>query len=168
VEAGTGDVVPALAGGVDHTDFGLLLAQAMDAYVGHLHRRLADRGFTDLRPTFGLPLRALHERARTLTELARELGVSKQAAAKVVGELDQRRLIERGPSPADGRATILRLSSRGRALVAAAIEIGDAVERDLAADLGEAAASGLRAALERLARNPPWTEGGPSRRRRVW
>lgn len=154
--------------GRTRTDFGLLLAQALNSYVAHLHRGLADHGFSDLRPTFGLPLRALHERPRTLTELARALGVTKQATAKVVGELEHRRLIEREPSPADGRSTLLRLSGRGRSLVAAAIEIGNAVERDLADELGEEAAAGLRAALERLAHDPPWTGGPAPRTRAVW
>jgi len=150
------------------TDFGLLFAQALNAYVAHLHRRLGERGFSDLRPTFGLPLRALHEQPRTLTELARGLGVSKQAAAKIVAELDGRSLIEREPSPDDGRATLLRLSARGRSLVRAAIEIGNAVERDLARDLGDDAAAHIRAGLERLAHDPPWSEPAPVRARRVW
>jgi DNA-binding MarR family transcriptional regulator len=150
------------------TDFGLLLAQALNRYVGYLHRRLAEEGFADLRPTFGLPLRALHRNPRTLTELARELGVSKQAAAKVVDELHHRRLIERAPSPDDRRATLLRLSAGGEALVAAAIATGNAVERDLAGDLGEGAAACLRTGLERLAYDPPWRDAAPSRSRRVW
>jgi DNA-binding MarR family transcriptional regulator len=150
------------------TDFGLLLAQAFNAYIEHLHRGLADRGFSDLRPAFGLALRALHERPRTLTALAGELGVTKQAAAKVVGELEARSLIEREPSPDDRRATLLRLSPRGRALVAAAIRIGNAVERDLGRDLGDDAAAHLRAALERLAYDPPWAGEPPARARRVW
>ena len=150
------------------TDFGLLFAQALNAYVAHLHRQLGERGFSDLRPTFGLPLRALHEQPRTLTELARGLGVSKQAAAKIVAELDGRSLIEREPSPDDGRATLLRLSARGRSLVRAAIEIGNAVERDLARDLGDDAAAHIRAGLERLAHDPPWSEPAPVRARRVW
>jgi DNA-binding MarR family transcriptional regulator len=150
------------------TDFGLLLARALNAYVEHLHRELGARGFHDLRPTFGLPLRALQERPRTLTELAGELGVTKQAAAKIVGELEGRGLIAREPSPDDGRATLLRLSGSGRSLIAAAIEIGNAVERDLARDLGTDAAAGLRAGLERLAYDPPWDDGSPSRAGRVW
>jgi len=150
------------------TDFGLLLARAFNAYVEHLHRGLADAGFTDLRPTFGLTLRALHRRPRTLTELARELGVSKQAAAKVVGELEGRALVEREPSPEDGRSTVLRLTGRGTSLVAAAIRIGDAVERDLGRDLGDDAAAHVRAALERLAYDSPWGDGPPARPRRVW
>jgi DNA-binding MarR family transcriptional regulator len=150
------------------TDFGLLLAQAFNRYIEHLHRGLADRGFVDLRPTFGLALRALHERPHTLTGLAGELGVTKQAAAKVVGELEARSLIEREPSPDDGRSTLLRLSPRGKSLVAAAIRIGNAVERDLAHDLGDDAGAHLRAGLERLAFDPPWSEAPPVRARRVW
>jgi DNA-binding MarR family transcriptional regulator len=150
------------------TDFGLLLAQALNRYVEHLHRRLGEEGFTDLRPTFGLPLRALHARPRTLTELAGQLGVSKQAAAKVVGEMERRRLIERHPSPQDGRSTLLRLSTRGEALVSAAIEIGAAVERDLADRLGPRAAAGLRAGLERMVADPPWDDAPVRRMRTVW
>jgi DNA-binding MarR family transcriptional regulator len=150
------------------TDFGLLLAQAFNMYIEHLHRELADRGFSDLRPTFGLALRALHARPRTLTELGAELGVTKQAAAKLVGELEGRSLIEREPSPTDGRSTLLRLSPRGKSLVAAAIRIGSVVERDLARELGDEAAAHIRAGLERLAYEPPWSDGPPARARRVW
>ena len=149
-------------------DFGLLLAQALNAYVAHLHRALGERGFADLRPTFGLPLRALHRRPQTLTELAGALGVSKQAAAKLVRELEVRRLVEREPSPDDGRATLLRLSGRGRALVAAAIEIGNTVEGDLTGRLGDDAAAGLRAGLERLAGDPPWPPAESARAPKVW
>ena|SRR5690242_4981283 len=145
------------------TDFGLLLAQALNGYVEHLHRELGERGFTDLRPTFGLLLRALHAQPRTLTDLSRELGVSKQAAAKVVGEVERRGLVEREPSPVDRRATVLRLSARGEALVTAAIEIGNTVERDLPADVG------LRDGLERLAHDPPWAGGEPPKGGgRIW
>lgn len=94
--------------------------------------------------------------------------MSKQAAAKVVAELEMRSLIEREPSPDDGRSSLLRLSSRGRSLVAAAIQIGNAVERDLARDLGGGAAAHIRAGLERLAYDPPWRDGPPARARRVW
>jgi DNA-binding MarR family transcriptional regulator len=152
------------------TDFGLLLARAFNTYVEHLHGELDARGFPDLRPTFGLPLRALHRGPRTLTELAVELGVSKQAAAKVVGQLERRRLIEREPSTTDRRATLLHLSASGRSLVAAAIHIGGDVERDLARELGPDTAAEMRVALERLAYDPPWTRGpgSPARAQRVW
>jgi DNA-binding MarR family transcriptional regulator len=152
------------------TDFGLLLARAFNAYVEHLHDRLAGAGFPDLRPTFGLPLRALHHEPRTLTELGAELGVSKQAAAKVVGELERRGLIRRTPSPADGRATILHLTQSGRLLVATAIEVGNQVEQDLTREMGHTAAADLRLALERLAYDAPWTRspGSQVATRRVW
>jgi hypothetical protein len=67
-----------------------------------------------------------------------------------------------------GRSTLLRLSPRGTSLVAAAIRIGNKVERDLACDLGDDAAAHIRAGLERLAYDPPWSDGPPARARRVW
>ena len=74
--------------------------------------------------------------------------MTKQTAAKLVGELDQRRLIEReavaGRRPGHAPAS---LSRRGRALVAAA---------------------GLRTGLERLVSEPPWDVGAGVRSRRVW
>lgn len=152
------------------TDFGLLLARAFNAYVEHLHDQLAAGGFPDLRSTFGLPLRALHHEPRTLTELGAELRVSKQAAAKVVGELERRGLVQRTPSPADGRATLLHLTESGRLLVATAIDVGNHVERDLTRELGHTAAADLRLGLERLAYDAPWTRspGSQAATRRVW
>jgi hypothetical protein len=52
--------------------------------------------------------------------------------------------------------------------VEAAIEIGNAVERDLAGDLEERGAGGLRSGLERLAYDPPWDGKPASRAGRVW
>jgi hypothetical protein len=59
------------------------------------------------------------------------------------------------------------MTGRGTSL-AAAIRIGDAVERDLGRDLGDDAAAHVRAALERLAYDSPWGDGPPARPRRVW
>ena len=49
-----------------------------------------------------------------------------------------------------------------------AIEIGNAVERDLARELGEGAAAHIRSGLERLAYDPPWGEAAPARAGRIW
>ncbi|MFC3172732.1 MarR family transcriptional regulator [Novosphingobium bradum] len=50
-------------------------------------------------------------------QLAEALGISKQACSRVLRELDEGRLIERRPNPADSRSTLLSLSERGRALI---------------------------------------------------
>lgn len=131
-------------------DFGILLALAYRVYVDELHAALAARGYPDMRPSFGAVFRALHEQPLTLTQLAEQLGTSKQAAAKLVAELVERGLVVQRASDEDRRRKDLTLSPRGRALVRAAIDVGAKVEARLVAEVGARAVAGLRAALEHL------------------
>ena len=86
----------------------------------------------------------------TLSALARDLGITKQAVARVVDDMRAAGLVEQLPDPSDGRARLLALTDRGDAMVDAAIEIGTAYERRLAADLGAEPARTLRAGLEHI------------------
>lgn len=131
-------------------DFGLLFALAFRCYVTHLHEQLAERGFTPGRSAFGPVLRSLRGREVTLSALARDLGITKQAVARVVEDMRTAGLVDQLPDPSDGRARLLALTRRGEAMVEAAIEIGAAYERALAADVGATSARALRTGLERM------------------
>ena len=131
-------------------DFGLLFALAFRCYVTHLHDRLEAQGFTPVRSAFGPVLRNLRGRRVTLSALARDLGITKQAVARVVDDMRAAGLVEQLPDPSDGRARLLALTARGDAMVDAAIEIGTAYEQRLAEELGAAPARALRAGLERI------------------
>ena len=50
-----------------------------------------------------------------LTELARRLGVSKQAAGQIVDELEEFGMLERIADPQDARAKLVRFSKKGQA-----------------------------------------------------
>ncbi|PRQ04972.1 MarR family winged helix-turn-helix transcriptional regulator [Enhygromyxa salina] len=53
-----------------------------------------------------------------LTELARRLGISKQAVGQLVDELEQMQVLERVPDPSDGRAKLIRFAKApGRSLL---------------------------------------------------
>ena len=129
-------------------DFGILLALAYRSYVDHLHAELAERGFVPVRSAFGPVLRALSGRDGTLTGLARDLDVSKQAAGRVVDDMREAGLVTQRDDPSDGRARLLTLTERGEAMVAAAVAIGAAYEQALAAGLGRERAAALREGLE--------------------
>jgi DNA-binding MarR family transcriptional regulator len=131
-------------------DFGLLLALAFRCYVDHLHAQLAERGFAPVRSAFGPVLRALRARETTLTALAADLDVSKQAAGRIIDDMRAAGLVSQRADPDDGRARILALTDRAQAMVEAAIAIGTDYERALEADLGAARARALREALERV------------------
>lgn len=131
-------------------DLGILLTLALRAFTDQLHAELAQRGFGDLRPAFGVVFRALRDEPLTLTVLAGRLGVTKQAAAKVVDEMQAKQLLRKRDSSADGRAKLLELTPRGRRAMAAAIEIGAGIDQRVLAAAGPRAAQGMRRALERL------------------
>jgi DNA-binding MarR family transcriptional regulator len=129
-------------------DFGLLFALAFRCYVDHLHAQLAEGGFPPARSAFGPVLRALHARETTLTALAAELDVSKQAVGRVVDDMREANLVSQRPDPSDRRARILALTEQGKAMVEAAIAIGTEYEQALAAELGTRGARELRTALQ--------------------
>ena len=136
----------------ERADLGILLVGATRAFTDLLHDELDRRGFADVRPAFGVVLRALRDEELRLTRLAERLGVSKQAAAKVVDEMVTKGLVSREPSPTDGRAVQLALTARGRSVVAVAAEIGQDLERRLTSRVGsddvEAMARALAAFVE--------------------
>jgi DNA-binding MarR family transcriptional regulator len=131
-------------------DFGLLFALAFRCYVDQLHEELAAAGFGGVRSAFGPVLRALRADDSTVVTLARELGVTKQAVARVVEDMRAQGLVSQRVDPADGRVRLLALTPRGRKLVETAIEIGGRFESALAAELGEPRTRQLRAGLEHI------------------
>ncbi|WP_353941640.1 MarR family winged helix-turn-helix transcriptional regulator [Streptomyces sp. HUAS MG91] len=115
------------------------------------------RGFDGLRPVHGFAFSRLSAGDATATELAAHLGVTQQAASRLVDEMVRKGYVERQPHPHDARARLLVLTERGRACTRAAEEAaGDAVlpwvER-----LGEGQVRALAAQLLALA------PGGPVR-----
>ena len=131
-------------------DFGLLFALAFRCYVDHLHEELQAAGFVGVRAAFGPVLRALRAGDSTLVGLARDLGVTKQAVARVLDDMRADGLIDQTPDPADGRARLLSLTARGRAMVDTAIGIGARFESALADELGDRRTRELRAGLEHV------------------
>ncbi len=89
-----------------------------------------------MRPPFGFVIRALAEAGLTLTELAERLGVTKQAAIKVVDEMEAHGFVERRPAPGDRRSKILGLTERGRDVRRAALAASHRIEDELRARPG--------------------------------
>lgn len=63
-----------------------------------------------------------------LTALAARAGITHQAMAQLVAELEQRGIVERAPDPADGRARLVRLTDEGRQRVRVALQHIAAIE----------------------------------------
>jgi DNA-binding MarR family transcriptional regulator len=133
------------------SDLARRLLRAHRALAADLIEELEERGWPDLRASQASLLLNVDRRAGTrLTELARRAGVTKQAMMVVVDELEVRGLVRRTPDPDDGRAKVVRLTARGRTLVAECRRAVAAVEARTRRTLGGRRYEGLREALDLL------------------
>jgi DNA-binding MarR family transcriptional regulator len=82
-------------------------------------------------------------------DLARSIGVSRQAVNELVRGLERQGLVEIVSDPTDGRAKLVRATSRGRTSIALAIEVFEAAEARLVEAIGEGSVRELRAILGR-------------------
>jgi DNA-binding MarR family transcriptional regulator len=129
-----------------------LFAMAYRLLVDDLHERLADRGWTGVRPAFGFVLLALREGPASLRDLPGVLGTTKQAVSKLVDAMVGAGLADRVADPGDARAKRVQLSARGRRLLADVEEIWAELEAEWARTLGPARLDDLRADLETVLR----------------
>jgi DNA-binding MarR family transcriptional regulator len=81
-------------------------------------------------------------------ELARRMGITRQAVHQTVQELVELGFVELAPDPASRRAKLVVLTPRGRRLVADARAIFRQLEDTLAARIGRRGVDELRRALE--------------------
>ena len=81
------------------------------------------------------------------SELAAELGMSKQALNYMLGELERLGYLERLPDPEDSRSKRIALTARGSAAVKTMLDAVRAVERDWRRELGAKEFEQLRALL---------------------
>ena len=129
-----------------------LFAMAYRLLVDDLHQRLADRGWTGVRPAFGFVLLALREGPVDLRELPAVLGTSKQAVSKLVDAMVAAGYAERAAHPDDARAKRVGLSPRGRALLAEVESVWAELETGWAQALGAQRLAALRADLTTVVR----------------
>ena len=151
------------------TDLAILVVGAARVVADRLGEAVARSGTHDMRPPFGFVIRALSDRDRTLTELAGLLGVTKQAAIKVVDEMESRGFLERAKDPADRRVKALTLTTKGRKVRRVALAASRRMERELRAEVGDATVDELRHGLEELlARHGGLEDARAGRSRAVW
>ncbi|WP_431966827.1 MarR family winged helix-turn-helix transcriptional regulator [Nocardia sp. bgisy134] len=132
-------------------DLGILLGLAWEQFVVELRASLAEQGFDDTGRSDGYVFRCLTKRPMNVSELAERLAISKQGAAQIVDDMQQRGYVERRPDPADGRAKLLYLTERGNAALAAARRFHRNREQRLVRELGADAVNTLRTALGAIA-----------------
>jgi DNA-binding MarR family transcriptional regulator len=129
-----------------------LFAIGYQVLVDGLHARLGERGYTDVRPTFGFVLLAARDGGIRGADIAALLGVTKQAASKLVDAMEAAGYVAREPDVRDERAKRVVLTPRGTALLSDVERIYAGLEAGWAAVLGEDGVDALRAGLTTVLR----------------
>ncbi|MGZ4187954.1 MAG: MarR family winged helix-turn-helix transcriptional regulator [Solirubrobacteraceae bacterium] len=157
-----------MANNID-SDLAILVVGAARVVADRLGDAVARSGVNDMRAPFGYVIRALADGDRTLTELAVLLGVSKQAAIKVVDEMEARGFLARATHADDRRVKLLQLTPKGRKVRRAALAESHKIERELRTEVGNAAVDDMRTALEQLlARHDALADARAGRSRALW
>jgi DNA-binding MarR family transcriptional regulator len=127
-----------------------LFAMAYRHLVVALHERLVARGWRDIRPSYGYVLLACRDRPTTSGEVAGLLGVSKQAASKLVEGMAEAGLVRRRAAADDSRVRLVALTPRGRRLLAVVEEVYLEIEQEWAQEVGRGTVESVRKGLVRV------------------
>ena len=131
-----------------------LFAIAYRQLIDSLHDRLQARGWTDLRPAFGFVLLAARDQPTSVTELAGLMGITKQAASKLVDAMISGGYIQRGTDPHDGRQRPVSLTGRGEELLSAVEQVYAELEDRWAKLIGTSHVDRMRRDLMHVLSDP--------------
>ena len=127
-----------------------LLAMSYRLMLDGLHSRLPAAGFTDVRPAYGFVLLATRGSGTTTVELAKLLGVTKQAASKLLGSMEAAGYVRRSTDATDGRIRNIELAERGEQLLVAVESIYAELEHQWAGVIGAPSVEQIRADLSNI------------------
>jgi DNA-binding MarR family transcriptional regulator len=127
-----------------------LFAIAYRQLIDGLHDRLRALGWTDVRESFGFVLLAARDQPTSITELSALMGITKQAASKLVDVMAGCGYVSRGADPQDGRHRPVTLTGRGRELLAAVEQIYAELEGRWAQAIGALQVASMRRDLLRV------------------
>ncbi|VAW08436.1 hypothetical protein MNBD_ACTINO02-2329 [hydrothermal vent metagenome] len=112
-----------------------------------LRSRLAARGWPEMTPAQSLVFASIDLDGTRPSELARRIGVSRQAVHQTIAELVEVDLLTLTADPVDGRAKLVVVTDAGRRNISAARESLTEIESELRARIGDDSVAALRNAL---------------------
>lgn len=129
---------------------GSLLRRAYEGLAHEVYGRMAEEGFTDVRPAHSSAFRHIPPQGARTVDLAARTGMRKQSMGYLLDDLETLGYIHYSPDPADGRARLVRLTARGEAAVRTLERLSADVESTWAARLGARDWAATRRTLDRL------------------
>ena len=145
--------------------YGALAKQFAEAYERAAQRAIEAHGLLAMTPSLTALMTSLDAEGTRISTLAQRAGLTKQGMGQIVKEAEDAEIVCRIPDPDDGRATLILITDRGRALLSSWAAITRDLDARAEALLGEIATPSFRLGIERLAHGfDPQPEGeGASR-----
>jgi DNA-binding MarR family transcriptional regulator len=131
-------------------DLALLLLGGFRTLADSAIAELAVRGHTKIRPVHDFAIRTIDAGADTASELGRQLGVSKQAAAKTISFLEERGYVSGEVDPRDSRRRRFTVTDKGYALLRTGEQVFDELREQWAERIGATELERLEEALSDL------------------
>ena len=125
-----------------HEAFGVCRDRVLDKLTSH--------GHPSINMSHGVVLRNMDVEGTPLSIVTKRAGLSRQAVAKVAGQLEALGYVTASRDPTDRRAKILKLSSKGMRLFAHSIEAYGAFEDELAQRIGRRRLEQFRTTLQMI------------------
>lgn len=108
-----------------------LVGMTFQLLLSEFVRRLDERGYRGIRPIDGMAFQILKGAGATGTELAAQLGVTKQAVSGMVADLEEHGYVVRVKHPSGGRRQLIKLTEKAYLH----LEVAGAVLSDLEAEI---------------------------------
>jgi len=112
--------------------------------------RMQARGFSGMQPSYPRLLGNLDTEGTRISGLSRRMGISRQAVAQLVKEIEAAGFVERRPDPQDGRGVIVAFTPKGREGLATAVEVMGEIETEYAEVIGDAGLDELKRHLKAI------------------
>lgn len=129
---------------------GPALRGAWVGYQRQLDEAMAAAGFGDRSFPDGRVLRICRDGDITISQVGRELGITRQGASKIVAGLVDRRYVTLKSSPVDAREKVVTLTSRAVEYLTAQRIAARRIEREIRRKVGDDAFQTLHEALEAI------------------
>lgn len=124
-----------------------LFAMAFSSLIDGLHERLAERGWADVRRSYGFVLLAARGGPLSAGAITDMLGVTKQATSQLFEAMELDGYISRRIDPHDARARVISITAKGQRLLKVVESIYAELEQVWARTIGEDAVVSLRTSL---------------------
>lgn len=132
-----------------HPPIGRLLLDAFKWFDESLLVSLKEQGWPEISHSQSVVMAYLDSDGIRISELARRLGISRQAAQKSVSELEIAKLVKTEIDPTNLSAKTVVLTTQGKAIVTAALATFSEIEQQLSERVGVPDVAKMRITLEK-------------------